>query len=539
MKTLIVMPNYRLKDYYTFSLGIPYVSSYLKSKGHDISTLNANHYPGSKLGEILKANKFDVVATGGMFTHAEIIEDFIKNVRENSPQSKIVIGGPLASGDPQFTCEKLRPDYLVLGEGEQTMDGLLKALMSGSDIRKATGIAFYDNDNFVMTSPTPLISPIDSIPFPDYEGFEYGYYLDNYKEDTCSFQNIGGALYDRRNGVVTTTRDCVAKCTFCFRLMGGTYRARSQENVFKEIYYLREKYKINYIAFCDEMFASDKERVKSFCKELKLLGMPWRCQLRVNIAEEELLKTMKDAGCSAISYGFESASPRVLKSMKKGITPEQIDRAVSAAVTAKLTIQANFIFGDPAETIETAKETIKFSRKYKKFNLGFGSILPYPGTELYYNLIRDNKIDDRWEFYLKPGHKFYNMTSLSDFEFDYLQMKIGVEGHYRYRYSCGKVSSIRKVGKNTFNLNVGCQHCGELNSAKNFNPNVGMEIICKQCFQRIVINSSDIRFGSIAKMLREWYYALIVPLFILSPMTYRLSRPARKLFSELQKALKL
>jgi len=165
--------------------------------------------------------------------------------------------------------------------------------------------------------------------------------------------------------------------------MGGNeknknFRIRSISNFIKEIEFLVDKYNINELDLLDDMFAANKNRLFEFCEMIKPLKLPWQCQMRVNVADIDLLKTMKDAGCCLISYGFESGSPRVLKSMRKGISTEQIERAIEANLKAKITIQGNFIFGDPAETIETMKETIKFARKYKSLFLGFGMVKLIP-----------------------------------------------------------------------------------------------------------------------------------------------------------------
>ncbi|MBF0385440.1 MAG: radical SAM protein [Candidatus Omnitrophica bacterium] len=539
MKILLVIPDYGSKKYYTFPLGIPYISSYLKARGWNITAFNANHYPGEKLSQILQSDNYAVVATGGMFTHAAIMNEFVKTVRAFSPESKIILGGPIAAGDPEFTFDILRPDFLITGEGERAMDYLLQALKRGSGFRDLPGIFFKENGKYIRTEPAGLIENLDEVPFPDYEGFEFGYYLDNFKEDNQAFQCIGGELLNRRTGIVVTTRDCVSKCTFCFRLMGGVYRARSLENVMKEINFLRENYKVNNIAFCDDMFAANKDRVKAFCRELKVLGIPWRGQVRVNVVDDELLKIMKDSGCFFISYGFESGSHSVLKSMKKGITTEQIDRAITSAVKAKISIQGNFIFGDPAETIETAKETIRFARKYKKFCLGFGFIIPYPGTELYYKLIDNGRMDNKWDFYLKPGHKFYNMTSLSDIDFEYLDKKIGVESHYRGQCSNGKLSKVRRTGKYIASFALKCQHCEAENKVNDYNIEDGDEIVCRECYQRIGINQCDFRFGRWRVMARRIYYLYFLRLATMSPFVYRIFRPFLVLFSVGKSAFKV
>ena len=80
----------------------------------------------------------------------------------------------------------------------------------------------------------------------------------------------------------------------------------------------------------DDLFSYKKERIYEFCREIKKLSekagekINWNCQLSVLHIDREPLRTMKQAGCESITYGFESFSKDVLKSMKKPISPEQI-----------------------------------------------------------------------------------------------------------------------------------------------------------------------------------------------------------------------
>ena len=85
--------------------------------------------------------------------------------------------------------------------------------------------------------------------------------------------------------------------------------------------------------------------------------------MSVNNVDDELLRILKDSGCKVVSYGFESISDDVLKSMKKPITAEKIDNALKLTLKQGLAIQANFIFGDIAETKSTAYETLNYWKK--------------------------------------------------------------------------------------------------------------------------------------------------------------------------------
>ncbi|MFH1441038.1 MAG: radical SAM protein [Candidatus Omnitrophota bacterium] len=514
MRILLVMPDYGKKDYYYISMGIMMVSAYLKNKGYEVHCLNQNHHSESRLQAMLEERSFDVVATGGLFIYISPIRAIINTVRRINPKAKVVLGGAIASADPQFISGELNPDFLVIGEAERTMDILLSALQNEKDLRQVTGIAFQDKGEFVRTKPTPLIEDLDEIPLSDYEGFEYGYYLDHFSPDTQYLCSVRGNGYKVRGVNIFSSRDCVSKCTFCFRITGGNYRTRSLKNFLEEVQYLIDTYNINNIGLLDEMFITSRKRLVEWCKALKEIGLPWECQTRVTSVDSETLALIKDSGCHLISFGFESGSLTVLKSMRKGITPALIEKAIQGALKHKITIQGNFIFGDPAETFKTANETIAFTRKFPQLALGYGFIIPYPGSELYNNLVADGKLINRKLFHENPLHKVYNMTTLSSIAFRYLLIKVNSEGYRRRCMVYGKILKLKKNG-DAYLLVIRCHRCGGENPDCLIDLNRrNLFIVCKHCYQRTFIDKADIRFMNPHEIWKKLWLVYIIPFMI-------------------------
>ena len=526
MRVLLAIPDLKENGTYHFPIGIAYVSSYLKAKGYDITAFNANHYPPERLKEVLAQGDFGLVATGGLFVHTAVIKAFVDRVREHSPGSKLVLGGALAAGDPEFVLDVFKADGLVLGEGEVSMAALIKAMIEGRGMEEVPGVAFRKDGKLICTPAAPLIEPLDQLPLPDYEGFEFGHYLDHHAISERKFLVVGKERA-RRTGYVVSSRDCACKCTFCFRMFGGKFRLRSLDNLMQEIRYLRDTYQINELNVMDEMFAADKKRVMEFCRLIKPLDMAWVCQLRVNVVDDEMLRQMKEAGCHLIGYGFESGSLDVLKSMRKGITPRQIDAAIQATFNAKITIQGNFIFGDPAEDLRTLDETIRFTRKFSKLFIGYGHIIPYPGTVLYHDLVRKGAITDRWEFFLNPGGRVYNMTGLSDVDFSYLRRKVFIEKLLRYDHACGKIRTFRKIGPGVYDLSIRCQHCRTVNhfGAYDRGTHKGKYFICKECCQRILLNEADPRLLNFPYIRHRWVGLYVWRLICSTPGIHRVIAP--------------
>ena len=121
------------------------------------------------------------------------------------------------------------------------------------------------------------------------------------------------------------------------------------------------------------------------------------------------------AGCSAFSYGMESASPRVLGSMNKKIKPAQLAEALELAHRAEIGFGGNFIFGDVAETPETISETLGFYvQNCLQDNVFLGEIRPYPGSALFEGLLKQGVIHDKLRYYETIDQVRFNMTAMPD-----------------------------------------------------------------------------------------------------------------------------
>ena len=419
-----------------------------------------------------------------LFTAYENIFALAKKKNRNV---KCILGGPAASAHPEFILNELEPDFLVLGEGEETTAELLRCINDNDAVENVRGIAYVDNvnDQIFRTEARPPIKNIDSLPFPDREGFGFPYFLEHYhKYSTLSVR------YKRENvrtAFVIGGRDCPGKCTFCFRVMGGRLRLRSIDDIISEIKSLKDIYGINEIEMLDDVFAIKKKRVYEFCRKVEPLGIHWWCQMIVRHVDEEILKEMKRTGCDWVGYGFESASDTVLKSMKKGIRASHIEKALYATRKAKISLQANFIFGDPAETLETADETLRFWRKHKSFHINLSFIIPFPGTKLYNDLVARGQIKNLrffWDNYcVDEDGKTKNLTSLSANEERLMRARVFLE---KSNPSSFMVKYADKTAEGAILLDIICPVCkGEYREKFLTRPQI---VACPGCFQRSSIN---------------------------------------------------
>ena len=535
IKILLVVPRYsstNQPDYsYTFPLGLGYISSVLKNAGYQVDCINLNHLRGDSaeiLNKCLNSATYDFVCTGNTASGYTETEKILNITREHPSKPKTILGGIIITAEPDIVFDSLRPIYAVIGEGEETIVELLDHAIEGKDLGEVKGIMYHDlHGKVVRTPPREAIEDLHSIPIPDFEGFDFHEQLDN----TYTNPNYNTNLFDHpRLYPLLASRSCPFHCTFCYH--DSKYRVRSIENIMEELIPMVKRHKINIICIYDECFATNKKRILDFCERVKILQneitwkLNWTCQIRVESVDRELLKIMKDAGCGAISYGFESFSPVVLKSMRKHIKPEQIDRALKDTLGEKIAVQANFIFGDVAETKETAEVTLDYWKINCNAQVQLGFVQPYPGSILFEHCVKKGLIKDKLEFIKNVGNMInsrgfkLNMTdNMTDKELNELRDKVLLL-YDKYRKTVRPLW-IKNSGENLYSFKVKCPYCQsivEYNNCFATNAKVySFHMTCRNCGYRFYItdpihffvHALVSRFTIVAKLrwLRSLYYS--------------------------------
>ncbi len=506
MNVLLVSPKMD-----TFPLGISYISASLKKAGH---TVKGHIFSSpSRLGEELMRGGFDLAGIGGMTLHFNSLKVISEIIREHGVP--IVGGGSAFTSEPELFSRELKVDFAVLGEGEEAIVALVDALERKRPVERIPGIGYFSGKDFRLTGPPKQITALDSLPYPDFEEFGYLDFLKTLKPTDQLFD-----VFDQPKAYpLLTSRSCPYLCTFCYHPLGTKYRERSVKSIIEEIDFAISKYGINIVEFYDELFAQNEARFKEFCRKFKetTAKYPWpirfSCSLRVSDIKEGVLDMLKDAGCHLIIYGFESYSPIVLKSMKKYISPEQIHQALHKTLEKKIAIQASFIFGDPAETLETAHETLSFWKKHPEAGILLQKIIPCPDSEDYRLCLRKGLIKDKIRFFSKDLYEPVNMTSMTEGDFQTLLADIS---KYYHRYLTYVVPLSRKNDSHT----IKCPYCGEIVLYKNYSTHplfYCRATYCRSCRKRF-LNSSGL-YVVFARILS----------IMTTPFTYRIFRFLKKI----------
>lgn len=494
MKILLVVPRFTLdlNRNYSFPIGMAYISAALKQAGFYVEVLNLNQMAGDVnelISSAIKRFGIDVVLSGGLSQHYKLLKEIFSSARQTNPNIILIGGGGGYTSEPIIFSELTQVDFAVLGEGEVTTCELLRGILQGAAFSQIEGIVYKQNGTYIKTKDRPSIEDIDSIPFPDYDAFGMEEFLEKQYTNDIYF------LYkdDKpRNFSMIMGRSCLYQCNFCFHPLGNKYRQRSLDNFFKELDLIVDKYNINSLSIFDELFSSNEERIYEFCERIKKYNLKWIVQMRVDIITDEILKAMKSAGCYYISYGLESFNEQVLKNMRKHISKQQIEKALELTYQNEIGMQGNFIFGDEKESWETFNETLQWWEQNRKYQINLNFIIPFPGTELYKNAVKNNKIADRAQ-YIRENCPVINLTQESDEDFS--KMQEIVKAKKAYNPIRGEVIDLIKQDEPyVYTLVMKCYHCGKITTVKNVyvdqkaNDLSNFKMGCRECNRKSSYN---------------------------------------------------
>ena len=405
-----------------FPLGIAYLAAVLEKAGHDVKIYSNDvyHYNSQHLTNYLNNNNFDFVglsSIAGYFQYKKV-KEISKAVNNSINRHNFiyVLGGHMFTPEPEYFLTLTGANCVVCGEGEET---IIELLNSKGNWKNVDGLAYkYDTDKFVKTKPRTPIENLDDIPFPAWHLFDMNHYT------LAPYPN---SKHTDRTFPVLASRGCCFNCNFCYRMIPGI-RFRSPENIVAEIKELKDKYHVNYIAFYDELLMASPKRTTEVCNAIieADLNIKWCCDGRLNFANSELLQLMKKAGCTFINYGIESYDDEVLKNMNKQLTISQIDVGLANTINEGISPGINIIFGNYGDTEKTLLKGVKLILQYTDYSQlrTIRPVTPYPGSELYYDAIRDEKLKDIKDFYenkhINSDLITINFTDMSDEDFYHL-----------------------------------------------------------------------------------------------------------------------
>jgi radical SAM superfamily enzyme YgiQ (UPF0313 family) len=390
MDILVINPPIRLTDKPRhIPHGLAIIANIIRKKigiAPRFLDLNAHRYSQEETVRRLKEYRFDVVLIGGLIPVYKRIIALAGKIKAINPRSIVIAGGSAAMSVPELLLRKSKVDVVCAGEGEVAIVELLNGLRNHElkDLLEIKGFYFKIDGEVIFSGQRDLITDLDSeSDLPAYDLLPMHIYLSN--------PVVGFG----RDIDFISSRGCPFECTFCYQPWGTKFRGHSIDFILTALKHLRNNYNIEFVSFQDDEFIVGPNRVYAFCDKVQkfIPGLLWSCTGRVNLVDDDLVGAMRSAGCVSISYGFESGSPRMLKSMKKMATVKQMENAVRINRKFGMMVPVSFIIGMPGEDNVSCRETVEFCVRN---HLPLRSIMfatPYPGTTLFDFAISTGRIE--------------------------------------------------------------------------------------------------------------------------------------------------
>ena len=272
-------------------------------------------------------------------------------------------------------------DFIVIGEGEQTLSELINHLNNNQITDNISGLAFRKDGKTILTGKREVMKDLDAIPMPAWNLID----IDKYKS---AWVNKWG--YFSLN--MGTTRGCPFKCNWCAKpIYGNRYNVRSPQNVVNELKYLKGHFNFDHIWFCDDIFGLKPGWVNEFADilEKEKFTFRFKIQSRVDLLlQENNIAALARAGCDTVWVGAESGSQKILDAMDKGTTVEQIYEATRLLKNHGIKPAFFLQFGYLGETIEDIDKTIQMLMDLLPDDIGVSVSYPLPGTK-FYDMVKD------------------------------------------------------------------------------------------------------------------------------------------------------
>ena len=393
----------------TLPIGLAYISSSLKEHGFKVEILDAvgeapknrtGYYKGYLVGLGLKEMIEKInpnskcVGISVIFTHEwPAVVKLISLIKEKFPNMPIILGGEHISAMPEFSLITSCADYIVMGEGEETIIELIRAIKSRATSQKIEGIGYNLNNQVVINNRRNRRQSIDKISYPDWDSFNVkGYYENRF---------VGGMYSDNLTIPILATRGCPYQCTYCSapNMWLPLWIPRDPILVVDEIEYYVKKFGAGNFPFQDLTAIIKRDWIKAFCEELikRELNINWQLPTgtRSEAIDSEIAFLIKKSGMISMAYAPESGSEETRKYIKKKMKTDRLFDSIDAAAQADLNVAVFLVIGFPHDLPKHLEENKNFVERLAKHgvtDLSVGFYMALPGTELFHSLYDSNKI---------------------------------------------------------------------------------------------------------------------------------------------------
>lgn len=341
-----------------------------------------------------------------------------REVRALRSHVRIVWGGYFPSIYPDTTLNAKYVDYVVRGQGEETLLELIAAIRGERELASIRGLSYKDQFGLHHSNAERPMKGPDSFPWLPYQRIPVEKYL-------------RPSFFGKRTAVHHASIGCPFNCSFCgvHAAYGRDEKMESPERTVAILEHLVSRYGADSVQFYDMNFFLREDHARKLCDLMEPLKLRWWCEARVDIMSrysDDTLAAIARAGCAMIFFGAESGADWVLLEMQKGITTEQTLNMARRTRKFGIIPEFSFVVGNPKNPDLDTTETLRFIRKIKRINPDSEIIIqhytptPQPG-HMY------GDVDDKITFPTTPAEwatqKWLNFTLRIDTSAPWLSRK--------------------------------------------------------------------------------------------------------------------
>lgn len=357
MKTcLIYPPQPGLREPLSYApLGLLYVAASMQVEGMPVQVLNLAAARSLDEVRIPRADVYGITCLTATYA---ICRELIEQIRAQYPKARIVLGGPHPTALPEETLEESGADYVVDGEGEEVMPGIVSG-------KYAPGVV-----------KAPRLYDLDRLPLPA-----------RHLLQASEVQNLTGVYGPAGvpSSTIITSRGCPYRCAFCCRIRTTEgVRYRSPQSILAELETVRREYGISQFRVLDDAFSVDRYRLMDICDLLEGRGYTFNVILRADsIQDEHIIERMKAMGVREACMGVESADPAVLKLINKRESIEEISEVIRLLKAGGIRAKVFLIEGLPGETPQSIELVKTFMTDTRPDGYTLSRFTPLPGSDIY------------------------------------------------------------------------------------------------------------------------------------------------------------
>jgi radical SAM superfamily enzyme YgiQ (UPF0313 family) len=354
-------------------LGLLYLSSHLRARGFEVEIYDSTFGTKAELFRKLEegpAGSLGVYVT--LMTRANVLEIM---ERGRAAGWRVILGGP---EPPNYAAEYLTAgaDVIVVGEGEVSLEGLMLSEMNPAHWAKVPGLIYRAPDaSICRTPPASLIPDLDAQPWPDRERIDIKKYLSAWR-----------TRHGQGSVSVITARGCPYHCEWCSHsVYGKTHRRRSPRSVVEEVEWILDRYHPEMLWLADDVFTIHHGWLFEYAAEMRRrsIRIPFECITRADRVNEKVAETLATMGCFRVWIGSESGSQRILDAMQRGVTVDQVRKAVGLCKSNGIQTGMFLMWGYEGEELEDIEATAEHVRDCKP-DVFFTTVsYPIRGTPYY------------------------------------------------------------------------------------------------------------------------------------------------------------